>query len=127
VPRLIHTELAAAGKPHLRQQAPAAVHHGATVEAALLHAADEARDVVAHQVELVDVVLARGMDRHLRGWEPEDEPALAHVHARQPERVAQERAVGRGVLAIDDGMRADDHGTSSGYERGTSWSVRTGM
>ena len=81
VARLVDAELAAAGQRHLREEAPALVADGAAAHLAAGEVRDQRRHVVAHQVELVDVVLLGRVDGHLRGRQAEDQPAVARVHA----------------------------------------------
>src|SRR5207247_6504549 len=67
-------------------------------------------DVVAHQIELVHAVLAGRMHGDFGRRQPEDQPSAAHIDVREREHVAQERAIGIGTRAVDDRMRADEHG-----------------
>jgi hypothetical protein len=57
VPRLIHADLAAAWQREVCQQAPPFILHRVAINHVRLHAGDECLDVVAHEVELVHVVL----------------------------------------------------------------------
>jgi hypothetical protein len=102
VPRLIDAELSAARKRHLREQTPALVLDWAASDVLRLHILDECLDVVAHQIELVHVVLVGRMHGHFRWRQSENQPSLAHVDVRECEHVAQERAVGTGIRAVDD-------------------------
>src|SRR5262249_10679320 len=52
------------------------------------------------------------MDRHLRAWQPEDEPAVARVDTGQPDHVLEELAVFLGLFAVADDVRSVDHGIS---------------
>src|SRR2546423_13028134 len=56
-------------------------------------------DVLAQQVELVILLLLRGVDRNLRGRKGEDEPTAARIHGVKSEYVSKERAVRLGVVA----------------------------
>src|SRR5262245_41915585 len=73
VARLVDTDFAAAGQRDVREEAPPLVLHRIALDGMGLHARDERRDVVAHQVELVDVVLLGWMDGDLRRRQSEDE------------------------------------------------------
>ena len=66
-------------------------------------------DVVAHEVELVMSFSASGWTATSDGRQAEDQPAVADVDVRQADDVAQELAIGVGVRAVDDGVRAGDH------------------
>src|SRR5262245_11304208 len=80
VPWLVDAELAAAGQPQLRQHAPALILGRLADHTVRTHPPDEGLDVVAHEVELVHVVLVGRVHGDLRRRQPEDEPALTHVH-----------------------------------------------
>jgi hypothetical protein len=45
----------------------------------------------------------------LGGWKGEDQPPVTRVDRVPAEHVAEERAVGGGVLAVHDEMSAEDH------------------
>ena len=55
-----------------------------------------------------------GVDGDLGGGESEDEPAVADVDVGETQYVLEERAVGCGVLGVDDEMRAVDHAGDRG-------------
>src|SRR5262249_20573414 len=92
----------------------------------------EGLDVVAHQVELMDIVLVGGMHGHL-GWrQAEDQPATADIDVRQLEHVTQECAIRVRLGAVDDRMGTDNHEpfllrrTLGGRRRTTRISCRAG-
>src|SRR2546426_1123286 len=66
-------------------------------------------DIVGHQVELMHVVRLRWMDGQFGRRQTEDQPAIAHIDVWELEHLAQQGAVGRGVLTVEDRMRADNH------------------
>src|SRR5262249_36822527 len=111
VPWLIDTELSTSRQRDLREQTPTLVLNGRARNAPLLHRGDELLDVVAHQIELVDVVILRGVDGHFCRRQTEDQPAFAHIDVRHPEHLAQKGAIGLRLLAVNDRMRSDDHGS----------------
>jgi len=84
--------------------------HGATLDAALFHVSDEAVDIVAHEIELVQVVLIGRVYGHLSRRQAEDEPPAAHIDVRELEDIAKECAIAFRILAVDDRVRTDDHG-----------------
>src|SRR5688572_6071110 len=110
--RLVNAELAATGKRKLGQQPPAHVVHRTARNFLLLHLRGERCDIVAHQIELMQVIFIRRMDGDFRRRQSEDEPAVADIDVRQLQDVPEELAVGRGIRAVDDGMRSSDHGKS---------------
>ena len=109
VPRLVDAELSAAGERDLAEESPPAVQDLAAGNPALLHLPGKLLDVGAHQEELVLVVLPR-MHRHLRRRQPENQPAFSDVDVRKLQHVAEEGPIGFGLLAVDDGVRAVQHG-----------------
>src|SRR5262249_36882379 len=96
-----------------REQSPARVVHRVTGDTLLLHLRDEPFDIVAHQIEPVNVVTVRGMYGDFRRWQAKDQPAVAHVNMRPSEEVPQEGSVGLRTRAIDNRMCANDHESSS--------------
>src|SRR6185312_7989769 len=50
------------------------------------------------------------MNAHFRGRQGKYEPATARVHGGKIEKIAEEGAVGFGVVAIEEDMGADDSG-----------------
>src|SRR2546425_1173152 len=83
--------------------------HRPAGDVVVLHFCDERLNVVAHEVELLDVVLVGRMDGNFRGRQSKDQPALTYIDFGKFEDVAQESAIGIGILTIDDRMCADDH------------------
>src|SRR5258708_37032214 len=68
-----------------------------------------AAGVVAHQVELVHVVLVGRVDRNFGRRKREDEPAVARVDRWILEHVAEETAVGPGDLAVHHDVEPRGH------------------
>jgi hypothetical protein len=106
---LIHTKFSTAGEPNLRTLSPAQGLDRAACNVFLLHGCQKYIDVFTGQVDFVNIVLSRRMNRQLCGRESEDEPAITDVYMRKPEYVSQEGAVGLRFLAIDDGVGAGNH------------------
>lgn len=61
MPGLIDPELATTGERHVGEDTPPLILDRAALNAARLHRLDQRVDVVAHQVELVHVVLVGGV------------------------------------------------------------------
>jgi hypothetical protein len=70
----------------------------------------QGRHVIAHQVELVNVVLVGRMHRNFGRRQRKDQPSVPGIYRTVPEHVAKERTVPRGVLAVDDDVRSLDLG-----------------
>jgi len=75
----------------------------------ILHLADESRNVVAHQIEFVNVSPFGWMDRDFGGRQRKDQPSAADIDIRQFEDVASKRSIGFGILAVNDRVRPDTH------------------
>ena len=113
---LVETERPSAWDPQRGHQAEALVTDvGDELRALGSQLLDRRGDVIAHEIELVPARV-RGAGRvhaHFGGWKPEDQPAVAGVDVPQPEDVAEELPGAVGVVRIDDGMRSDNHDSSS--------------
>ncbi|MDX6331281.1 MAG: hypothetical protein QOI83_3664 [Streptomycetaceae bacterium] len=107
----VQREFGAAGEPDRSQFAPALfADRAGDLDALRAELAELGIKVVTHQEELV---LGRAVGRvhgHLGRGQLEDEPAAARVDAGKVEDVPEERAIGLGVLAVEDDMRTADQG-----------------
>ena len=74
---------------------------GTAGDIVLAHRSDERLDVIAHEIELVHVVLAGWMDSYFRRRQTKDEPSVPDVDIRQLENVAQKGTVCIRTLAVD--------------------------
>src|SRR5262245_21842247 len=110
---VVDAQLAAAWERDLGQESPALVGYCAAGYAALLHLADERRDIGTHEVKLVPPVFGCRMHRHFRRRQREDQPSAAHIDVAQFQHVPEKRPVRLGVRAVDDRMRTGQHSISS--------------
>jgi hypothetical protein len=108
--RLIDAELAATGQRDLRKPTPALILHWRAGDVVRFHLLDERVDVIAHQIELVHIVLVRMVDGDLGRRHAKDQPSIANIDMREPEDVAEKRAIGLSVRAVDNRMRPCEHG-----------------
>jgi hypothetical protein len=106
---LVNAQLAAAGERDLGKLTPTHALDRTARNSLLHHCRDEGIDVGAHEVELVNIVPPRWMNRQLRWWEAKDEPAVPNVDVREPQDVAKKRPVHFGFPAVDYRVCADDH------------------
>jgi hypothetical protein len=65
--------------------------------------------VVAHEIEFVDIILIGWVECRFRGRQAKDQPAMTRIHGLESEDVAKKSAVGLGVLAVDNHMSAGNH------------------
>ena len=107
--RLIQSDPSAAGQSDLRHASPTGL-----VEWALEGHPSSFQllggrfDVLTQQVELVVVLLFGRMESDLSGRQREDQPAASRIHGVETEHVSEECAVGRGISAVDEYVRARD-------------------
>jgi hypothetical protein len=106
---LVHAEQSATGKVDLRERPPALLLNGRTGDPLLREGRDLLANVIRQNVELMAFWLSR-MHCDLTWRQGEDQPAVAGVDVTEAERVAQESAILHGIVAVDQEMRADDHG-----------------
>src|SRR5579859_5494659 len=103
MPRFVDAELAPTGECEARDQSPSCISDRTAANLSLFHRGNEGFDVIAHQVQLVNAVLA-GMNGHFGGRQSEDEPALPGVDARERKDVSQKLPIGFRLPALDEGM-----------------------
>ena len=99
--RLVDADLAAARQCEMRQQTPPCILHLLAFDEMSFHTRDKSFDVVAHEVELVHVVLLRRMNSYLRWGQTEDQPSMSNINVRQAKHVTQKRAIGLRIRAED--------------------------
>jgi hypothetical protein len=117
---LIHTKLPATWQPELRYQAIALVLDWVDRDPVSLHFCDERVQIVAHQVELVDVILLRWVHGNLGRRQSEDQPPVADIDVRKFKHITQESTVSLRVRAVNDRMRTTNHGNFLSILRITS-------
>jgi hypothetical protein len=91
------------------EHAPALILDFVAGDAVFFHSSDELFEVVAHEIEFVNVVFIGGMNSDFGRRQTENEPAMADIHVRQLEDIAQKSAVCFGIRAVDNGMGTGDH------------------
>src|SRR5450432_576543 len=107
--RLIETDFASAGKPDLGDRTPSRFLHVRTPDAFFLECRNLGRQVVTHEIELVPGILLRGMNRHLRRRQRENQPPVASVHGCKSQDVPEESPISHRILAIYDYVCTKDH------------------
>jgi hypothetical protein len=107
--RLIETDLSADGKPDLRKRTPTFFVNGRAEDTLFRERLHLQLQVVAQEIEFVWTILFGRMESSLAWWKCKDQPAVSGIDGLEAEYVAKERAIGLGVLAIDDYVGARDH------------------
>ena len=106
---LVDAEPSTSWQGDLSHQAVSLVLHRIARNTHISHLGDKSLDVVAHEVELVHVVLLGRVNGEFGRRQSEDEPASAHIDVAEPQDVAQKGAVCIRLGAVDDGVSTDDH------------------
>ena len=70
---------------------------------------DQGLDLLAEEEQLVAPAAGGGMNGYLRRRQPEDQPAVTGVHVGEPEDIPKERAIGGGILRIENAVCPVDH------------------
>src|SRR5215831_12554554 len=125
MPRLVESKGDAARDRDRRDAPPTLIRDWAGFDTLRLQLDERSIDVVAHEIQLVRLMILR-MNPKLRRRQREDEPSAARVDVRGVEDVAKKRADGVGVLRIDERVHSGDHRGGSRLERGPSFCTRSG-
>src|SRR6476620_1179099 len=119
VARLVEADVATAGQPEPGEPPPALLGEVLgelhALGAQLLH---RGLHVVAREEELVRGGTLRGVHRHLRRGQLEDQPPAAGVHVRLSQDVGEEGPVRLGFTAEQHDMASVDHATTVRREAG---------
>src|SRR5580700_3248352 len=107
--RLIKTDVPSTGQRHFHNGAPAFFVDGGQRYALMRERGHFCLEVIAREVQLVRAVAGGRMKGGFGRRKREDEPAVAGIDRGEAEDVAEEGAVGFGVLGLNDDVRAGDH------------------
>src|SRR2546429_3528931 len=107
--RLVEPALPASRQEDRRQTTPALLFHRTTLHFLSLQRFHRRLQVVAHEVELVQIVLLRGMKCSFRSRQRENEPAVTGIHSGKFENIAKESAVAFRILAVNDSLLSGEH------------------
>src|SRR5450755_2445685 len=106
---LVEPDLSAPRQSDRSQTTPAFFFYRAALHLLTLQRLHRSLQVVAHEVQLVQVVLLGGMKRSLSRWQRKNQPAMPRLHCRKLKNVAKESAVAVRILAINDDVSSVDH------------------
>src|SRR4026207_2313827 len=107
---LVHNTFASARERTLSQTPPPFFLNRAAPDLLCRHLAYECVHVVAHEVELMDIIAIRRVERHFRRRKGKDEPTSAYVDTGESDDVAKERSIGFRILRVDGCGRTRDDG-----------------
>jgi len=111
--RLIQADIAASGKPYLRDGTPSRFLDFRAFDALLCEGSYFGFQIVAHEIEFVGAASIGRVDCGFCRRQGEDQPTMARIHGFETEHVAEKRAVRLGVLTVDDYVSPRDHFPSS--------------
>ena len=106
--RLVNTDFAAPWKGQGSKLPPTLFTHVGDLHVLRSEISQGLRKVVAHEEKLVLIVLLGIMERGLKWWHGENQPAVAGINAGKQEHIAKKGPVRFGILGIDDDMRSID-------------------
>jgi hypothetical protein len=66
--------------------------------------------IVAHEIQLVPIIILRGMKRGFRDGKFKEKPAAASVHRWKFQDVPEKLAIAFGIATVQNHMRSDEHG-----------------
>src|SRR6202167_2636435 len=110
--RLIQADIAASGKPYLRDGTPSRFLDFRAFDAFLAEESHFGFQIVAHEIELVGATRIGRVDCGFGRRQGEDQPAVTRIYGFEAEDVAEERSVRLGVFAIDNYVSTRNHLTS---------------
>lgn len=105
---LVNTYFSAAGKGEVREFSPTLFAYLRDLDLLRFKILQSRRDVIAHKVKLVLVVVLGIMERGFQRRHGENEPAVASVNGGKFKYIAKEGPVSFWMLGVDDDMRAID-------------------
>src|ERR1700691_6030422 len=104
--RLIQADIAASGKPYLRDGTPSRFLDFRAFDALLCEGSHFGFQIVAHEIELVGATRIGRVDCGFGRRQGEDKPAVTRVHGFEAEDVTEERSVCFGVFAVENYVSA---------------------
>jgi hypothetical protein len=108
--RLVDAQLPTPREADPGQLPPGQGCHRLAVHLMLLHLPDQLLDVIAHQVQLMDIIVFCRMDGKFRGRQAEDQPTFSGIDPCQAKYISQEGSIRLRIRTIDEHVSADDHG-----------------
>jgi hypothetical protein len=96
--RLIKADLAATGKPHLRNGTPTLFLNLRALNPYLCEGSYFCSQIVAHEVKFMGATFIRRVDCGFCRRQGEDQPAMTSIHGFETEDIAEKCAVHLGVF-----------------------------
>jgi hypothetical protein len=115
--RLVDSDSAAARKRQGREFSPTLFAHLRNVDVLRLELLQGRRDIVAHQVKLVPIVVVGIMKGGFEWRHGEDQPSVTGIHRGQFQNLAEKSTVSFWILGVNDNVRTIDQGYDSNFHR----------
>jgi hypothetical protein len=106
---LIKADLASTGKPHLCNRTPSLFLNFRALNALFFEGTHLDLQIVTHEIEFVGTTLIGRVDCGFCRRQGENQPAMTCIHESETEDIAEEGAVGLGILTVDNYVSAKDH------------------
>src|SRR5208337_843787 len=108
---LVEADLATSGENDRGQAAPSHLLHRTALHLLPHQRLHRRPQVVAHEVQFVQVVLFGGMKRSFRGRQCKNKPTVPGIHRRKFENIAKESPIRLGVFAVNDNVSSGNQGS----------------
>src|SRR6202030_917370 len=106
---LIKADLASTGKPHFCNRTPSLFLNFRALNALFFEGSHLDLQIVAHEIKFVGTTLIGRVDCGFSRRQGENQPAMTCIHGFETEDIAEEGAVGLGILTVDNYVSAGDH------------------
>src|ERR1700730_12094654 len=107
--RLIEADLASTGQTHLCNGTPFVVLNFREPNALFFEGSHLDLQIVTHEIKFVGTTLIGRVDCGFSRRQGEKQPAMTCIHGFETEDIAEEGAVGLGILTVDNYVSARDH------------------
>src|ERR1700676_185563 len=105
----IKADLASPGKPHLCNRTPSLFLKGRALNTLVFEGSHLDLQIVTHEIKFVGTTLIGRVDCGFSRRQGEKQPAMTCIHGFETEAIAEEGAVGLGILSVDNCVSARDH------------------
>jgi hypothetical protein len=106
---LIKADLASTGKPHLCNRTPSLFLNFRALNALFFQGSHLDLQIVTHEIKFMGTTLIGRVDRGFSRRQGKNQPAMTCIHGFETEDIAEEGAVGLGILTVDNYVSARDH------------------
>jgi hypothetical protein len=108
---LVKAHAPAARQRNRGDRSPAGFHDFSAGDAFRVQRLDFGRQIVAHQIQLMSIIISGGMERRFGGGERENKPSVTGVDGWKSKDIAEEGSVRIRVRGVNHRVSAIDHQT----------------